>query len=327
MGGWSGATSPLPHETSLLSLHPGHLRVPRGELQAADLQQDVRVPVVGGRHRLGPGALLHALHPLHRPLQAPALQRLPARGEGGVAGALLPPLPHPSHPCPCPPLGPIPLPSPARSQRCPRCLLRPSPSQILSLSPFLSHSQPHLHCILAYITASLPSRCRPCPHPYPFLPHFQLNPVLVVITISIPSPCNPCPSLNLMSIPSPSQSHPHPQPSPIPVPITLIPIRMLSPSLSHCQPHPNPIPADITVLIPSPSQSHPCPHFTAVPMLSLSLSQSHFNPFLIPVSPLSPPKSPSVPCALGGYTRLGPGSPWCCHPWVLTRCPRSAGSS
>uniref|UniRef100_A0A8B9CMS2 Solute carrier family 6 member 8 n=1 Tax=Anser brachyrhynchus TaxID=132585 RepID=A0A8B9CMS2_9AVES len=57
----------------------GHLRVPRGELQAADVQQDVRVPVVGRRHRLGPGAVLHALHPLHRPLQAPALQRLPAR--------------------------------------------------------------------------------------------------------------------------------------------------------------------------------------------------------------------------------------------------------
>ena len=49
---------------------PGYLPVPPGELQAPDLQQRVRVPLVGRGDRLVSGPLLHALHPRQRALQA-----------------------------------------------------------------------------------------------------------------------------------------------------------------------------------------------------------------------------------------------------------------
>lgn len=180
MGG-SGATSPLSRRTSPPSHHPGHLLVPRGEVQAADLQ-NICVPVVGERHRLGPGPLLHALHPLHRPLQVPALQRLLAPGEGDAARDLLPPSPtHLSHPCPCPLLSSvhIQVPSPSKSQPCPHCHLSPTSSQMPSLSPSLA--------------LSLPAKSHPCPyhccHPVP---------------ISSLSLCSSHPSLNLISVLSPS---------------------------------------------------------------------------------------------------------------------------
>lgn len=57
-------------------LSAGHLPVPPGELQAADLQQRLRVPVVGRGHRLVPGAVLHALHP-----RQPSLQTLQSQGD------------------------------------------------------------------------------------------------------------------------------------------------------------------------------------------------------------------------------------------------------
>lgn len=58
-----------------LLLAAGHLLVLRGELQAAGLQQRVRVPVVGPGHRLVHGAVLHALHP-----RQPSLQTLQSQG-------------------------------------------------------------------------------------------------------------------------------------------------------------------------------------------------------------------------------------------------------
>lgn len=188
MGG-SGATSPLSRRTSPPSHHPGHLLVPRGELQAADLQQDICVPVVGGRHRLGPGPLLHALHPLHRPLQAPALQRLLARGEGDAARDLLPPSrAHLSHPHPCPLLSPIPIQVPALPTLLSQSYLQPNPvpvpipsaltpSQILSLSLSPSHShliplpmqfpslsQPYFSPFTILVLPHPPSKSHPCPH-------------------------------------------------------------------------------------------------------------------------------------------------------------------
>ena len=55
---------------------PGYLPVPPGELQAPDLQQRVRVPLVGRGDRLVSGPLLHALHPCQRALQAVQSQGL-----------------------------------------------------------------------------------------------------------------------------------------------------------------------------------------------------------------------------------------------------------
>lgn len=53
----------------------GHLPVPPDQLQAADLQQRVRVPMVGRGAWLVPGAVLHALHP-----RQPSLQTLQSQG-------------------------------------------------------------------------------------------------------------------------------------------------------------------------------------------------------------------------------------------------------
>lgn len=65
----------------LLLLSAGHLPVPPGELQAADLQQRVRVPVVGRGDWLVSGSVLHALHPRQRPLQTLQSQGDVQRGE------------------------------------------------------------------------------------------------------------------------------------------------------------------------------------------------------------------------------------------------------
>lgn len=114
-----------------------------------------------------------------------------------------------------------------------------------------------------------------------------------------------------------------PYPSPVPVVIALTLIRFLSSLLSHSQPHPNPILADITVLILSVSQSHPCPCAISVPFSipfqSLSCPSLTSTPIQIP--------SLSSPYALRGNHQAGSRQSQCCCPWVLTRCPHSAGSS
>lgn len=54
---------------------------PPGELQAADLQQHVRVPVVGRGDWLVYGSVLHALHPRQPPLQTLQSQGNLQRGQ------------------------------------------------------------------------------------------------------------------------------------------------------------------------------------------------------------------------------------------------------
>lgn len=53
---------------------PGSVPVPRGELQAPDLQHSVHLSLVGRDVWLGTGFVLHALYPPHCLLQAAALQ-------------------------------------------------------------------------------------------------------------------------------------------------------------------------------------------------------------------------------------------------------------
>lgn len=52
---------------------PGSVPVPRGELQASNLQHSVYLPLVGWDVWLGTSFVLHALYPSHCPLQAAAL--------------------------------------------------------------------------------------------------------------------------------------------------------------------------------------------------------------------------------------------------------------
>ncbi|XP_069033858.1 sodium- and chloride-dependent creatine transporter 1 isoform X1 [Embiotoca jacksoni] len=60
----------------------GHLSVPPGELQASDLQQCVRVPVVGRGDWLVHGSVLHALHSCQRSLQTLQSQGILQRALG-----------------------------------------------------------------------------------------------------------------------------------------------------------------------------------------------------------------------------------------------------
>lgn len=62
-------------------VHIGSVPVPRGELQAPNLQHSVYLPRVGWSAWLGAGPVLHALYPSHRPLQTAALQRISAGGQ------------------------------------------------------------------------------------------------------------------------------------------------------------------------------------------------------------------------------------------------------
>lgn len=64
-----------------LLVSAGHLPVPPGELQAADLQQCVRVPVVGRGDWLVSGSVFHALHPRQPPLQTLQSQGNLQRGQ------------------------------------------------------------------------------------------------------------------------------------------------------------------------------------------------------------------------------------------------------
>lgn len=59
----------------------GSFPLPRGKLQTPDLQHRLHVPLVGRSAWLGTGSVIYALHPRHRSLQAPALQRLFAGGQ------------------------------------------------------------------------------------------------------------------------------------------------------------------------------------------------------------------------------------------------------
>lgn len=59
----------------------GSVPVPRGELQAPEIQQCVYLPLVGWSPWLGTGPVLHALYPCHRSLQTTTLQRLFAGGQ------------------------------------------------------------------------------------------------------------------------------------------------------------------------------------------------------------------------------------------------------
>lgn len=52
---------------------PGSVPVPRGELQASNLQHSVYLPLVGWDVWLGTSFVLHALYPPHCLLQASAL--------------------------------------------------------------------------------------------------------------------------------------------------------------------------------------------------------------------------------------------------------------
>ena len=65
-------------------VHIGSVPVPRGKLQAPDLQHSVHLPPVGWSAWLGISPVLHALYPSHRSLQATALQRIFAGGQYGT---------------------------------------------------------------------------------------------------------------------------------------------------------------------------------------------------------------------------------------------------
>lgn len=64
-----------------LCLYIGSVPLPRGELQAPDLQHSVHIPLVGWSAWLGIGFILHALYPSNYSLQASALQRIFAGGQ------------------------------------------------------------------------------------------------------------------------------------------------------------------------------------------------------------------------------------------------------
>lgn len=69
---------------ALLLLAAGNLPLPPGELQTSDLQQRVRVPVVGRGHRLVSGSLFDAVHPRQPALQTGPGQRNLPRGKGSL---------------------------------------------------------------------------------------------------------------------------------------------------------------------------------------------------------------------------------------------------
>lgn len=62
-------------------MHIGSVPVPRGELQAPDLQHSVHIPLVGWSAWLGIGPVVHAMYPTHCSLQVTALQRIIAGGQ------------------------------------------------------------------------------------------------------------------------------------------------------------------------------------------------------------------------------------------------------
>lgn len=66
---------------------PGDLLVFSDQIHPTDLQQEVRVPVVGGHPGLAAGPLLHGVHPSLDRLQALHHQRLPQRGEADALGS------------------------------------------------------------------------------------------------------------------------------------------------------------------------------------------------------------------------------------------------
>lgn len=66
---------------------PGNFPVFSNQIHPADLQQEVRVPVVGRHPGLAAGPLLHGVHPSLDRLQTLHHQRLPQRGEAGALGS------------------------------------------------------------------------------------------------------------------------------------------------------------------------------------------------------------------------------------------------
>lgn len=69
--------SPAP---SLLFSPSGHLPLFLDQVHSTDLQQEVHIPLVGGRTGLAPGSVLHGLHSRLELLQAQRPQRFLQRG-------------------------------------------------------------------------------------------------------------------------------------------------------------------------------------------------------------------------------------------------------
>lgn len=66
---------------------PGNIPVFFDQIHPVDVQQEVRVPVVGRHPGLAAGPLLHGVHPSLGCLQTLHHQRLPQRGEVGALGS------------------------------------------------------------------------------------------------------------------------------------------------------------------------------------------------------------------------------------------------